>query len=454
MEPAALRLPAGNWLDYPHLAYSNSHLYATTNVFSAAGNYQGTVCWRMNLSDMKNRRSVRWSSTRRTSGGRTWRLSYGATTTMYWWQHETSSRGRLYSWPDSGSVSSRTVTVNAWTWGTRDNMRCPGPDGRDFMRRADSRPLAMTVGRGLITVMWHANTRSGRPRVYVRAVQMNQSNFAVTLQRDIWNSTICWAYPSAAVNARGHLGGTIAVGGTGTHARTQAWIVDDLNPNFSTFDNAGLFGSSGGPTRNAWGDYLTCTFHPQLPNTWIGTGMYMNSSAGNNTNQIPQYAHFGRDRDVDNRPDFTPTSLTASSSILYPNFNVTITSTIANQGNNSGSPRCSHRLSSNSTITTSDTLLYSFTLTGLAGATSRSTTRQSRIPLVNMPSSCYLGVMADDAFAINERNEGNNTRSLLRTCRPRQVDFIPTALTSSTSNLNPLRTFTIRSSSAFRLCWR
>ena len=447
--PQSFGRPLGEWLDYPSCGYTNTHWFATTNIFSAAGSYRGTVCWRVPISQMRAGGTINFRYFLRTSGARTWKLALGGTTVMYWWQHTSTTTGSLYSWADSSTgIGRRTINVNSWTWGTRNNMRCPGPDGRDFMRRADSRPTGMCVGRGIISVMWHANVRTGRPRPYTRYLEINQATGAVIRQSDIWNSTGCFTYPVCAPNGLGYVGGMIAFGSSTIHATTAAWIRDDLNP--GGFDSRfGTALSVAGPASNSWGDYLWTSLNPTRSLTWYGTAMRMNSRTGGNANQETHYVEFGRDRDVDRRPDLTCYSLTPSSTTLNPGFPVTITSRYRNSGVNAtvSTTAATHRLSTNNIISTIDTLLRSFTIGTISGGGgTRTVSGSSTIPYTwGTSGTVYLGAIADDPNRNSETNENNNTRATAVRMNPRRPDLVVTFLLPSTSTLYPLQRFSIRS---------
>ena len=445
--PQSFGRGAGEWLDYPSCGYTNSHWFATTNIFSAAGSYRATVCWRVPINQMRAGGGISYRYFLRTSGARTWKLAIGGTTVMYWWQHLTSSSGRLYSWADnSTSISWRTINVASWTWGTRNNMRCPGPDGRDFMRRADSRPTGMCVGRGLISVMWHANTRTGRPRPYTRYIEIRQSNFSLARQSDIWNSTGCFTYPVCAPNSQGYVGGMIAFGSNTIHASTAAWIRDDLNP--GGFDSRfGTALSVAGPASNSWGDYLFAFLNPTRSRTWYGTAMRMNSRTGGNANQETYYVEFGRDRDA--LADLVCYSLTASSLVLNPGFSVSTTARYRNDGARTSvsTTAASIRLSLNSFISATDTLLRAYTIGSLSafGGT-RTVTASAAVPSTYSASGTrYLGAMADDPNRNAESNEGNNTRALRVTVNPRRPDLVITRLTPSSSTIYPFQSFSLTS---------
>ncbi|HHI80635.1 MAG TPA: hypothetical protein ENK02_11725 [Planctomycetes bacterium] len=118
-------------------------------------------------------------------------------------------------------------------------------------------------------------------------------------------------------------------------------------------------------------------------------------------------------------PDLNPTALAASSTSISPSQIFTMRSTIKNIGKaNSPSNISGHYLSTNSVISTGDTLLGSFTTNALAVNASHTVTQVVVAPR-NLPTGfCYLGVYADRLFKVNEILEGNNTRAFRVACNP------------------------------------
>ncbi len=147
-------------------------------------------------------------------------------------------------------------------------------------------------------------------------------------------------------------------------------------------------------------------------------------------------------------PDLNPTALTASTTSIAPSQVFTMRSTIKNIGQaTSGAVTSGHYFSTNSVISTGDTLLGSFTTPILAFNSSRTFSQTVRAPS-SLPSGfCYLGVYADRLFRLTEINERNNTRALRVTCRPpaRKPDLTPTAFTVSTTTWAAFNTVTVRS---------
>ena len=410
---------ATHWLDFPHMIYSTNYLYMTSNVFkyvnSSTSNYAGAVCWRISLTQLKAGGSVNFSYWKRESGARTWRLAEGSRTTAYWWQLESTSQGRLYSWTDAGTVSSYLISLSSFTFITNATSLDLG--GRNFMGRADTRPLAGWVGKGVIGFGWNCMPRSGRAQPYTRFVRINESTKAKIDDVDIWNSAGCWSYPATAVNARGDIGGVISYGQSDRYPGVVCWITDPTDTGLVS--NSIYFASgSGGPSRNSWGDYMSVARHPKYPNSWIATGMAMNSTTGADTNQIPRYVWFGRSADVAVLPDLTPTTLTSSTTSLNPLSSITVTSTLLNQGEgaSTSSGTVGFYLSTNDIISTGDTLLGTLALVAQSSHTSRSYSRTVTVPASATPGTCWLGSYADNGAAQSEENEGNNTRALQVTC--------------------------------------
>ncbi len=135
-------------------------------------------------------------------------------------------------------------------------------------------------------------------------------------------------------------------------------------------------------------------------------------------------------------PDLNPTALTSSTTTISPNQAFTMRSTIKNIGNTTASAVLSgHYFSTNSTISTSDTLLGSFTTNVLVVNGSQTVSQSVRAPSSLPSGTCYLGVYADRLFRLAEISDSNNTRALRVTCRPpaSKPDLTPIAFSASTT---------------------
>jgi hypothetical protein len=431
--PRNFGMPAGYWMDFPHMAYSNGNLFVTANIFSAAKAYHSTVCWRMPLSELAAGTTVHYRYIRQ--AGRTWRLTFGGTTTMYWWQHRNSSSGYLYRWADSSnSFQKYTINIASWNWGTKGTMIAKGPKGRNWMKRSDSRPLGGWVARGRIGFMWNAKQGGSFPYPYTRVIEINEATRALIRQSSIWSSTIAWAYPSASHNSRGHTGGTISYGGKTTYPSTAAWIVDDLDTRFAPLKAVAVAVGNNSPAGQVWGDYLSSIPHSRFTNTWVGSAMSTRGGTAN-SNQIPRYVHFGRSRDVVFRPDFRPVSLTSSSTTLVHGSTYSLTTKIENVGLSSA-PTSTNGLylSTNSIISTGDLLVRSFVLAPIGVGGSRTYSSSVRIPTNAPTGTCWLGVYADRTHSILEGSETNNTMAKQVKCIGKP-DLIVSAMSTSTTTL-------------------
>ncbi len=147
-------------------------------------------------------------------------------------------------------------------------------------------------------------------------------------------------------------------------------------------------------------------------------------------------------------PDLNPTSLVSSTTTISPSQIFSIRSTIKNIGKVTSSAVLSgHYFSTNSIISTGDTLLASFTTNALVVNGSHTVSTTVRAPR-SLPSGfCYLGAYADRLFRLNEISERNNTRALRVLCRPpsRKPDLTPTFFFASTTSWRAGATVSVRS---------
>ncbi|GEM_PF-957215 len=133
------------------------------------------------------------------------------------------------------------------------------------------------------------------------------------------------------------------------------------------------------------------------------------------------------------RPDLVVTAFRASTTIWYPGQAVTGSTTVKNIGNaTAGTSLTGIYLSPNSTISTIDTLLGSYTTGILVANASRTLNYSVRIPITARPGICYLGALADRTRVVTESNELNNYRSVLGRCLGK-ADLTITAVTPPTS---------------------
>jgi len=280
-----------NWFDYPDLALTNDHLWLSSNVFNTAGQWQGASVLRLPLDALAAGTGFSYNFFNTTNNG-SLRFTQGATDTMYFASHNNRSQVRLFRWADSsGTIFWNDIGVNTWSGGV---YSAPGPDGRDWLGRADPRITGAWVGDGVVGLMWTANARGSRPFPHIRVARIDERTLGVIDQPDLWSSTGAWAYPAAAANCRGHVGISCFFGG-GTWG-SPAHIVglwDDMAPGWSI--RVARY-STNGPAGNAWGDYLSVRPHSPDALTWIASG-YTIRGGTDRRDILPGYVHFGRRRD-------------------------------------------------------------------------------------------------------------------------------------------------------------
>jgi hypothetical protein len=413
--PQRFGMPSGYFLDFPHMAYSQNSLFMTANIFSGNGVYNSTVCWKMPLSELRAGLPVHYRYVR--LSGRTWRLTYGAKQIMYWWQHRNSSSGYLFRWLDSSTTYQKyTINIGSWNWGSKGSMVAKDPKGRNWMARSDSRPLGAWVARGIIGVMWNAKQGGAYKYPYTRVIEIKESNRTVVRQSSVWSNSTAWAYPCAATNNRGHLGGMLSYGGGNYYPGTAAWVVDDLDTKFAPLANVIVAAGNNSPAAQVWGDYMSAGLHSWYQNTWVGSAMSTRNGS-TNSNQTPRFIHFGRSRDAAPEPDLRPISVSTSRPILYHRIQYSFSTKVENLGLVDAPPSNNgFYFSKNSIITTSDTLVTSFNLPSIAVGNSQFFSTSAKVPVTSPSGIVWFGVYLDNTFFISEKNEKNNSMSIPVKC--------------------------------------
>lgn len=135
-------------------------------------------------------------------------------------------------------------------------------------------------------------------------------------------------------------------------------------------------------------------------------------------------------------PDLTVKLVRPSHSVLYPNMSFSITAQIANIGAAASAlTKSGHYLSADSTITTADTLLASFSTYPLNPNTYRVYTTTVRAPASLPNATCWVGTYADNTSSIREVSETNNALGVPVTCKssPPGPDLTVTSLSASPS---------------------
>ncbi len=284
--------PSDYWLDFPDAAGSANYFYFSSNVYDQNANYQGSVAWRFSITAARTGGNLSYAyiNSPNNSQGSSFRFAQGALGDMFFASHVNTSQLRVHRWSDAGGYQDYTVDIGQWF---RNLQPAPGPDGRDWTGRADSRITAGFASDAEVGFAWHVGPTTNRPFNYIKLVRIDPSSMTLRDEQDLWGSSRAFMYPSAAANVYGHVAIVAATGGGTRYPSTTVLLDDDLE----TFATSYLFATSNaGPTVNEWGDYMSCQMHPNSGQfgTFVATGMRL-SGGGANTDVIPEFVQFGRE---------------------------------------------------------------------------------------------------------------------------------------------------------------
>ncbi|MCI0479506.1 hypothetical protein L0Y59_03095 [Candidatus Uhrbacteria bacterium] len=275
------------WFDYNSAALSDNFLYVTSNVFTTTTNdWTRAVVLRIRVSDLLRTGPPLPFQAFSTTRGGSLRCTLGARSVMYFGTHESTSKLRLFTWPESAtSVTTQTINVNRWNNTTSYSAKCV--DGNDWMSRTDGRITAAWTGAGEIGFAWTSNRMTRRPFPFVRAVRINESTKAVIAQPDIWNTASAFAYPDVCPNGNGVPAVSLFFGG-GAVFPSHVIGVLDAGAWKLQMTRAG----TNAPADGKWGDYVTIRRRSPDDASWIAAG-YTLQGGPNRSNIEPQFVHFG-----------------------------------------------------------------------------------------------------------------------------------------------------------------
>jgi hypothetical protein len=280
----------GNWanelFDFPNLTVGSNYLYWSTNAFSTTGAqaFTRSVMMRLPLANLAKYEGFSYQHVEYTTVGGL-RATQGATDPMYWAAQVNQTTLGVFTWPESsGQVTQNNVTVQTWS---TNAMVAPGPDGRDWLGREDSRVNGAWQSGESIGFAWTASQDATYPFPQVRVAIMNNSTKALTAQPTIWSSQFAYAYPSLAPNSAGVPGISVAYGGKLLYPSHCYGIYTGSGWELVVSANG-----TSGPSSNVWGDYLTIHPNGNNPATWAATGFTLQGGSAQ-TNIQPLYLNFG-----------------------------------------------------------------------------------------------------------------------------------------------------------------
>ncbi len=314
----------GDWLDYPHFGVNNGSLMLTMNVF----NGETPVDAIMVKFDLASFASGGWSANWiYANQDFTWTPTDNSTDTWSYWgatQYNNSNLIRVYNWPPNTDYTHVTwndfsVSFN-YEW---KNGSCAAPDGNNWCAFDDSRvKTGGEVGNSTVYFMWDAKQGGGFAYPYVEYASFDVSTGPATSvsASQVYNSSYAWAFPGMGVDARGHLGVSLAIGGgTWGYPGSQFLIDDDISGGWTPF-----YLDGGAHSNTRWGDFLTAraaTTGTGIGNTWIATGFTLHDDGSGNAVTWPSFYWVGRQRDDPFAPSwyysYTSTYTEGSSSSPY-----------------------------------------------------------------------------------------------------------------------------------------
>jgi hypothetical protein len=282
--------------DFPDAATTDNNLYLTYNVFqTSSGDWLQAVVFKMPLDDLVSGNLEYEFYSIATNGSL--RLTRGATSDMYFASHNGQNPVRIFHWPDAANATMTSFDVSAGPWSGQEPYSATGPGGAEWLGRLDSRITGGWVVGNQVGFLWTANTQSGRPQPYAKAIVVDTTTRSLVSEPDIWNEQLAWAYPSAQPNTDGVVGVSLFFGGGGQSHPTHVVGFRDG----SQWTVATSRASTHGPAGGRWGDYLSCRLHDPDTAEWVASGYTLQGGTDRRFIE-PQYVHFGVDGAVVSPP--------------------------------------------------------------------------------------------------------------------------------------------------------
>ena len=212
---------------------------------------------------------------------------------VFWAGHNNNAEMRVFTLAeDSNSYFWRDVGVSSWAVG---GLTSTTPDGMDWMNKLNGFPRHSPHGlarRGSqLWFAWSAGSDDNFPRAHIEMVTVDNSDFHVIQQVQIWNSDFEFGYPALSTNlCTAEIGLSLEYGGNGRYENHAVGFWGDFLVYRTTASDVGT-------TR--YGDYVTIRREPanfnDPGNLFAAFGYGLNSTAGGGTTVDVHYVSFGRD---------------------------------------------------------------------------------------------------------------------------------------------------------------
>jgi Putative peptidoglycan binding domain len=291
------------WFDYPHMALGNNYLYITSNIFS--DKFQRSVIMRISLNDLANAVAPEFTYYQDTPF--TFTPIQGATDTMYWASHLSTSAMRLYKWSEAlpwTGIQTANRSIPAWSMLVKGQGQCPSIGG-NWCGRADYRITSGWIQRGpignVIGFLWNANsggiTEHGATFKwpYINAATFRASDLNYIGRPYVWSPNFAWLYGFASPHDNGDLAIMAYFGDGQTIFPSLAAGVIRNNVTASPWNLVNVKSSTNVPAENKWGDYIRVrpdTFATDGALAWAAAGFTLQGGSSGQFIQ-PLYFTFG-----------------------------------------------------------------------------------------------------------------------------------------------------------------
>jgi len=281
----------GEFLDQPHLSYSNRHVLIAVDASS------GRIIIRIRLSDLGSG-SIGWEYTPALTG-----ISYQFSAPSaerppgaFLAGHVDTSTLRVVEWRD-GDPDYHEHDVTVQKYSDSGDFACTTPSGVDWSGRCGARISGATWQDERLWLSWAAPRSSpgekpDYPQPYTRVVRIDTGTWKTDTEMQVWNPKYGFAYSALSLNSNGEVGIAVAWGGPSDEADAAFGILGDFVVWYQDGSTATTTGDS--PPAGRWGDYLRTHRSQVTPAHYDGFGYFTNTVAGGGIVQNPYHVRYGR----------------------------------------------------------------------------------------------------------------------------------------------------------------
>jgi hypothetical protein len=283
---------SGQFMDFPDLAVGANALYATTNLFTSAGQSSGAAVVRIPFDSIASGQVVATSF--KSDRLNSFRVAQNCGTRAFFAAHADTSTLQVYTWEEGQAEPvPNLVEVARWIGGAGYHSRTP--DGRTWLDRADPRITGATLAGTDLYFAWAVNLGSNqRPQPFVQIARIDAASLTLLENINVFDPDSATCYGALSTNADGEVGIAYMIGGGPRFPSAVVGILTNARKDLivATGDRGPLANSSGG---GEWGDYLSVRpVHPDRK-LFAASGYAMNGAGdGSNRDVTPRLFVFGR----------------------------------------------------------------------------------------------------------------------------------------------------------------